>query len=252
MLASVRIIQHSMSFNWLMNYRLRLLNSLNDGFSVCIGISQVVVVAEIVFAMELFKLEIDTMDQATLQINVDAKESKVRLTKIIAILSMGLTAAELVVRAIIRDYFIGNIIFVSELFLVASFMLYYTMKFSKLVNEVQKTLGVDFMDEKNQLRCSLGVFLCTYFLRSVIKGLTLALQKVYGTLWSEPIFAESLVCLVQFVYDVWPLLTIAHQHHSAFKEQTRVTKSTIQTVDEGTTEYTQLRGFNDQSMVTSQ
>jgi hypothetical protein len=28
-----------------------------DGFSICIGISQVVVVAEIVFAMELFKTE---------------------------------------------------------------------------------------------------------------------------------------------------------------------------------------------------
>ena len=253
MLASCRIVQHSMSFNWLMNYRLRLLNSLNDGFSVCIGISQVVVVAEIVLAMELFKLEIDTMDQATLQISVDEKESKVKLAKIIAILSMCLTAAELVVRAIVRDYFIGNIIFVSELFLVASFMLYYTMKFSKLVNEVQKTLGVDFMDEKNQLRCSLGVFLFTYFLRSVIKGLTLALQGVYGTLWSEPVIAESLVCLVQFVYDIWPLLTIAHQHHSAFKEQNRVTKTTIQTVDEGTREYTQLRNFShDQSMVTSQ
>ena len=109
------------------------------------------------------------------------------------------------------------------------------------------------MDEKNQLRCSLGVFLFTYFLRSVIKGLTLALQGVYGTLWSEPVIAESLVCLVQFVYDIWPLLTIAHQHHSAFKEQNRVTKTTIQTVDEGTREYTQLRNFShDQSMVTSQ
>jgi len=146
---------------------------------VCIGISQVVVVAEIVFAMELFKLEIAVMDQATLQLHVEAQAARARTAKIAAILAMVFTTAELIVRAFLRDYIVGNAIFVFELFLIAAFMLYYTQRFTKLVNEVQKTLGVDFMDEKSQLRCSLGIFLFTYFVRSVIKALTLVMNELY-------------------------------------------------------------------------
>jgi hypothetical protein len=46
-----RITQHSLSFHFMVNEFLRALNNLNDGFSVCIGISQVVVVSELAFAM---------------------------------------------------------------------------------------------------------------------------------------------------------------------------------------------------------
>jgi hypothetical protein len=38
-LAVGRIYQHACTFKYLTNYKLRLLNNLNDGFSVCIGIS---------------------------------------------------------------------------------------------------------------------------------------------------------------------------------------------------------------------
>jgi hypothetical protein len=38
----------------MVNEFLRALNNLNDGFSVCIGISQVVVVSELAFAMQIF------------------------------------------------------------------------------------------------------------------------------------------------------------------------------------------------------
>jgi hypothetical protein len=44
---------------------------------------------------------------------------------------------------------VGEWIFVFELVLVAVFMLYYTYKFIQLVNEVQRTLGIEFCDEKN-------------------------------------------------------------------------------------------------------
>ena len=57
-----RIIQHSLSFHYLVNEKLRALNNLNDGFSVCIGISQVVVVSEIAFAMQIFLTELESMD----------------------------------------------------------------------------------------------------------------------------------------------------------------------------------------------
>jgi hypothetical protein len=49
-----RILQHAFSFEFLTNYIIRFMNNLSDGFSVCIGISQVIVVAEIVYVMELF------------------------------------------------------------------------------------------------------------------------------------------------------------------------------------------------------
>lgn len=39
LLAIARIFQHASSFTYLTNYKLRFLNNLSDGFSVCIGIS---------------------------------------------------------------------------------------------------------------------------------------------------------------------------------------------------------------------
>jgi hypothetical protein len=66
MLAVGRIYQHACSFNWLSTYKLRFLNNMCDGFSVCIGISQVVVVAELVFAMELFKTEMGEQESTEL------------------------------------------------------------------------------------------------------------------------------------------------------------------------------------------
>lgn len=57
LLALCRILEHSLSFQYYVTYKLRFLNNMADGFSICIGIAQVVVVAEIVFAMELFKTE---------------------------------------------------------------------------------------------------------------------------------------------------------------------------------------------------
>ena len=64
LLAIGRIYQHACAFEYLTNYKIRLLNGLDDGFTVCVGISQVVVIAEIVFAMELFKQELNEMDDA--------------------------------------------------------------------------------------------------------------------------------------------------------------------------------------------
>lgn len=62
---------------------------------------------------------------------------------------MIITIAELLSRFALHDYTFGEWIFVTELVLVAVFMLYYTNEFIKLVNEVQKTLGIEFCDEKN-------------------------------------------------------------------------------------------------------
>lgn len=39
LLAIGRIYQHACSFNWITNFKLKFLNNLNDGLSVCIGIS---------------------------------------------------------------------------------------------------------------------------------------------------------------------------------------------------------------------
>ena len=101
------------------------------------------------------------------------------------------------------------------------FMLYFTLQFIKLVNEVEKSLGIAFCDEKNQLKWSLGVFLFTYFLRALLKGLTVAFHVLYGNVWDYPLYAEALVCSVQFIYDVLPLLMISYQHHTTFKNESR-------------------------------
>ena len=92
---------------------------------------------------------------------------------------MAATISELIIRVFLKDYTVGQCIFIAELFFVASYMLYYTIKFTKIVDEVKKTLGIDFVDEKNQLKCSLGVFLTAYFLRSIIKAITLIMNREY-------------------------------------------------------------------------
>lgn len=236
-----RIYQHACTFHWLVNYKLRFLNNLCDGFSVCIGISQVIVIAEIVYAMQLFKIEMDEVGSEALDHHTE-KESKVRRTQATGLVCIGLTITELIVRAFVHDYVIGHAIFVVELLLVGVFMLYFTMQFTALVTEVQQRLGISFMDEKNQLRCSLGVFLFTYFLRSLLKGLTIVCSQIWGDVWQQPLVGYAMSCFVQILYDVLPLLIISHQHHTAFKQEERVQTNTT---GEFNREFTQLRPMSD-------
>lgn len=135
-------------------------------------------------------------------------------------------------RMLTHCYEIGKGIFVIELIIVGTLMLYYTSKFSKLVGEVSSRFGVSFMDEKNQLRCALGVFLSTYLLRSVIKGVTVVFSETYSTVQSNnALIIEASITFVQLIYDVLPLLIIVHQHHSAFAQQERGPTSTTYTRD---------------------
>ena len=121
-----RITQHSLSYDFLVNQLLRTLNNMNDGFSICIGISQIIVITEIVFSMQLFQTEINSMDPQQLQKAHEGKNSKVKKLHIIAVGCVIITIAELLSRFKFRDYTVGECIFVSELVLVAAFMLYYT------------------------------------------------------------------------------------------------------------------------------
>ena len=45
------------------------MNNLSDGFSVCIGISQVIVISEISYAMQLLQAELMTMDRESIMIH---------------------------------------------------------------------------------------------------------------------------------------------------------------------------------------
>ena len=55
LLATGRILQHAFSFNYFFSQLTIYLNELNDGFSVCIGISQIVVVSEMVVSIQLLE-----------------------------------------------------------------------------------------------------------------------------------------------------------------------------------------------------
>jgi hypothetical protein len=108
-----------------------------DGFSICVGISQVVVIAEIVYAMELFKTEmveikssVDAqMHQAEHLIYQEKKDRQVRRTYLVAFCAIVFTVAEDVSRIFTKCYLMGKGIFVIELFIVGSLMLYYTRRF---------------------------------------------------------------------------------------------------------------------------
>lgn len=249
MLAIARIYQHASSFDYLTNYKLRFLNNLSDGFSVCIGISQVIVISELYYAMELLQAELMTMDRESLVAHHQTKNQKVRRVQLVAIGAIVFTVVELIIRAILKDYGVGECVFVLELFLVGTFMLYFTRKFTKLVEEVQRTLCINFQAEKSALQFSLGVFLFTYFLRALIKGLSIALHNAYGTLWLYPLYAEASVCIVQQVYDFLPLMIISHQHHTAFKGETREATSALLEQTANSRDYTQIRPFTDQTVV---
>lgn len=176
---------------------------------MCIGISQVVVIAEIVFAMELFEKELDC-DMAETILQEEQKERKVKCVQKSALVATSVTIAELISRAYIRDYVVGHYVFVGELFLVASVMYYFTRRFSKMVQVVNKRTGISFADENNQLRCSLGCFLTTYFLRALVFGLSHSFTTKYLALWQYPLVAYCCVVLVQYLYDLLPLLIVSH------------------------------------------
>ena len=55
-----RIMQRGYSFTYLISPIIIYLNELNDSFSVCIGVSQVVVVSEMVVSMWLLQTELDS------------------------------------------------------------------------------------------------------------------------------------------------------------------------------------------------
>jgi hypothetical protein len=67
LLAIFRILQHAFSFNYFYSPLAVYLNELNDGFSVCIGVSQIVVVSEMVVSMQLLEKELDTMEMSLIQ-----------------------------------------------------------------------------------------------------------------------------------------------------------------------------------------
>jgi hypothetical protein len=132
-----RLIEHIASFRYFITYFLRFLNNMADGFSICVGISQVVVIAEIVYAMELFKTEmveikssVDAqMHQAEHLIYQEKKDRQVRRTYLVAFCAIAFTVAEDVSRIFTKCYLMGKGIFVIELFIVGSLMLYYTRRF---------------------------------------------------------------------------------------------------------------------------
>ena len=188
--------------------------------------------------MELFKTEmveikssVEAHEHAAEHvIHQEEKDRKVKRTYQIAFAAIIFTVLEDISRIFSHCYLLGKGIFVIELICVGSLMLYFTLKFTKLVGEVSERFGVSFMDEKNQLRCALGVFLSTYFLRSVIKGITVVFNKNYTNVRSNnELFIETGITFVQIIYDVLPLIIIVHQHHSAFTEQDRGPTSTTYT-----------------------
>lgn len=67
----------------------------------------------------------------------------------IAFASIGFTVLECLSRVLTHCYVIGKGIFVIELIIVGSFMLHFTARFSKLVEDVSARFGVSFIDEKN-------------------------------------------------------------------------------------------------------
>jgi len=66
----------------------------------------------------------------------EKKEQRVKRLYTLAFVAIAFTITELIVRAIVKDYTIGHVIFVAELLLVGVFMLYYTMKFSQMVTDI--------------------------------------------------------------------------------------------------------------------
>ena len=135
-----RIIQHANQFSWLSNHFLKCLNQMNDGFSICIGISQIIVICEIVFAMQLFQTELHSMDANQVATEHKNKNKKVQKLHIIALVIILLILVELFLAFIVNDtqslIATAEIFFVVQLIIIATMMFYYTRRFIILVDEV--------------------------------------------------------------------------------------------------------------------
>lgn len=63
LLCFARVVQHSESFKYYMNTKIAYANSMADGFSICIGLSQLLVVLELILTIRLYKVELVTDDE---------------------------------------------------------------------------------------------------------------------------------------------------------------------------------------------
>jgi hypothetical protein len=130
-----------------------------------------------------------------------------------------LTLVEVGLRLSWDSYTVGAIIFCVQLFIIGVLMLVVT---AYLLHLMKKIFGDEFVDEENQLKWSLGVFLSTYFIRTVLKTLTITLNNTFVNMKdSEPIIVEGMIVCCQLMYDVLPALLIFNQHHRTFKDEDR-------------------------------
>lgn len=224
LLAIVRIIMHVIELvdMYYLNKKIQVCNQVADAFSVCIGISQLHVIMELIFTIQLFRAECFGEDSDIVNESRSRHEFKVKVLNIITFL---MVLANLVFvflclfDKVTRKY--DGIIFVAEIMFIGITMLVLTCY---LINVINKTFGQEFVDEKHTLKVALFVFLSTYLVRFIIKILLeYTIRDYFIQMWDEePFLIFSLYTLAQLLYDFLPLILIFRQHRIHYSQNTRL------------------------------
>jgi len=109
----------------------------------------------------------------------DLTAKRIRCLHISALVAISMALAELGFRLSWDSYTIGAIIFCLQLFVIGLAMLVMTVY---LIHLMKKIFGDEFVDEENQLRWSLYIFLSTYFIRTVLKTLTITMGSTFANM----------------------------------------------------------------------
>ena len=153
----------------------------SDGFSVCIGIAQICLIADLIITLQFFDTMGNERDSVHDQNNAYCIEQEERANKkrnilnVLVALAITTVLMEIIMR-FAEDTSYPYIIFNCELLIVGFFLLLVTMKFNKLTSNVFEG---DFQDEQNYFKRSLIIFLSTYALRATLLAVCLLLLETW-------------------------------------------------------------------------
>jgi len=232
-LFTVRIIQLALQFENLNTPTIRNTIVAADGLSVCIGLSQMGLILNLVFVLQCFRGQALEDERATIaDLNnrlaklEKRQELKSRASNIIISLLILATVLEVCLRAALNFHH-PLIIVNSELLLIGICLLIETLIFRRLSKEV---FGDEFQDEQRFFMVSMIVFLTTYTCRFAFL-MAIMFKKDLYLRWFEgsPVLAGMGQMTFHILYDSFPVLHIMLRHNQTLGKEEKQTTMVVMT-----------------------
>ena len=237
-----RIVQTIYEFEVINDHRVKNCIVASDGFSVVIGLTQVLLIGDLIISLQCFEQQAQFSDRdstvaivgnpATQYAEIDKRTECKRSTLqiVIGIMVTGILA-EILIRIIV-GYEYPFIILNSELIVLGCILAFETYTFISLSRRIFEG---DFEEEQRFFKVSLAVFLSTYALRCTLLLFIIFLWDTYVQ-WFEnlPLFAATIQAICNMTYDALPVVHIMMRHKKIFEVEEKQTTEVVMSTRHGT------------------